>query len=405
MGASGVSLPDFGPLAGVRVVLAGSALAGPFSAQLMAEWGADVIWIENPKVPDQMRGGGKGYWAEAERRNMRNVALDMQKPEGKAAFLSLLSSADVFIESSRGGQFTRLGLSDDVLWGANPALVITHVSGFGQYGVTDAVERACYDPIAQAYGCYMQLNGRPDAAPHAAVPVPGDYFTGLLGLGSTLAALYRAHTTGEGESIDVAMFEVLMRVQSMSAMDHLNRGIPPKRRPQGPVPAIGIGTYACGDGVDIYLTIHGAGVVQRTLQLLGIADPEMFPAGQHFVHEDSEAGAVMEKALVEYCCSRDAKDVEERLSAAGVPCSRIYTYELAEQDPHYQARGVFTDWTSMDGNPVRGIKVVPEFTRRPGQIWSGAPRVGQHNREVLEEAGLTKEQIETLYAAGVIAAA
>ena len=395
--------PDFGPLAGVRVVCSGSALAGPFSAQLMAEWGADVAWVENPKVPDMMRGAPGSMWAEGERRNQRNLALDITKPEGRDAFLAVAVKAEIVIESSRGGHFKKLGLDDATLWKANPSLVIVHISGFGQSGVQEAVERACYDPIAQAFGCYMQLNGRADGPPHAAVPVPGDYFAGLMACASGLAALTRARATGKGESIDLAMFEVLMRVGGTDQSDYLNHGITKKRRPQGPVPATGIGLYSCGDGVDIYLTLHGAGVVKRVLELLGIADPELFPPGKHFVHEDSEGGKLLEKTLQDYCMSHTAKQVEDQLSAAGVPCSRVYTYAIAEQDPHYQARKVFTEWRSVDDKTVRGVKVVPDFTNRPGQIWRGAANVGRDNDAILKEVGLDDAQIAKLYEAGVIA--
>src|SRR5581483_11694758 len=104
--------PDFGPLAGVRVVFSGVAVAGPFAAQLMAEWGADVIWIENPRTPDQIRFGSGGLTGEMERRNQRTLALDLQSERGQAVLLRLLETAEIFVESSKGGQFKRLGLTD-----------------------------------------------------------------------------------------------------------------------------------------------------------------------------------------------------------------------------------------------------------------------------------------------------
>jgi L-carnitine CoA-transferase len=160
--SAGSQLPDFGVLAGVKVVYAGSALAGPFAAQLMAESGADVRWIENALSPDMARGSIGGIFAEMERRNQRTVSVDLRRPEGRDVLLKLVTDAEILIESSRGGQFAGWGLGDEVLWGVNPRLVIVHVSGFGQHGDDRYIGRPCYDPIAQAYGCYLQLNGPPE---------------------------------------------------------------------------------------------------------------------------------------------------------------------------------------------------------------------------------------------------
>lgn len=385
--------PTFGPLAGVRVVSAGSVLAGPFAAQLMAEWGADVAWVENPGTPDMVRVGAGAYWQEIERRNQRNIALDLQSDAGRTAFLALVATAEILVESSRGGQFARLGLSDDVLWKANPRLVIAHVSGFGQSGVPEVVERTCYDPIAQAFGCYMQLNGSETAPPFPAAAVPGDYFAGLMAASSALAALVKARATGEGESIDVAMFEVLLRVSTVTSMDYFNRGVRPVAGGGYP---IGVAPYRCRDGVYVYLVMTGAGVLRRGLQLLGISDATLFPAGGYLVAPGSAAAERLQRALTEFCAARDAGEVEAQFAAASVPCSRILTYELAETHPHYLAREVVTEWQTLEGQPVRGIKIVPDFARHPGRIWRGAPPLGHDNEALLREAGLGDDEIEAL---------
>ena len=154
-------MPEFGLLSGLKVVHASSVVAGPIAAELMAENGADVIWIESKRALDTNRGKG-GMGAESERRNMRNISFDIPTDEGKKILRALLEDADVFIESSKGGQYARWGLTDDVLWSWNPKLVIAHFSGYGQTGDPDYVSRGCYDPVCQAFSCLMHLNGFAD---------------------------------------------------------------------------------------------------------------------------------------------------------------------------------------------------------------------------------------------------
>lgn len=166
-------IPRFGLLCGYRVVLIGLSVAGPFAAELYADHGADVIWIEHPTVPDMGRVSGHGGEWQQNRRNMRSIAMNYMKEEGREAFLKLIETADVLIEASVGGRFERAGLGDDVLWGRNPRLVIAHVSGFGQTGDPLYVRRASYDPIAQAFGCAMRMNGLPGQPSMPAMPFPG----------------------------------------------------------------------------------------------------------------------------------------------------------------------------------------------------------------------------------------
>jgi L-carnitine CoA-transferase len=384
------------------VISCGSALAGPFAPQLMAEWGADVIWVENPKVPDVLRTGPEGLWVEGERRNQRNIALDLQSEAGQAIFLKLVATAEILVENSRGGQFARYGLTDARLWDANPRLVITHVSGFGQTGVPEMVGRASYDPIAQAFGCYMQLNGAPGDPTKPVIAQPADYYAGLFALGSSLAALLRARATGQGESIDVAMFEVLMRAQGYGHLEYLNLGKPPVKRPEGPLPAVGVGVHQCGDGGEVYLAMVGAGVMRGAFAALGIADPAELTTGAPYVDQTTPAGQRFERILRDFCLVRTAREVEEIMSASGVPCSRIYDYETARHDPHYRAREVLIEWESVSGKPVKGVKVVPDYRNRPGRVWRGGASQGMDNDTVLHELGLDEAEIAALYDARAI---
>jgi len=395
-------VPDFGPLSGVRVVYSGVAIAGPWASTVLAEMGADVLWLENAADPEFTR-DLRPYLIEQERRNQRNLAINIPTPAGREILLRLLAQTDVFIENSKGGQFAAWGLTDEVLWGANPSLVIGHISGYGQSGDASYVRRPATDPIAQAFGCYLQLNGPADGPAIPAAPYTADYLTALYACSSVLAALLRSRQTGEGESIDIAMFEVLLRASGVAPLNYLNDGREPVRRQSQRQHSPGSGLIRCGDGKDVYVLIRGAGVLRRALPLFGLeygsAD---YPEGSYIVAFDSPQGDELERRVHAFCRERSAHEVAKLFGECGILCSVSYTYEDAERDPHYQAREVFTSWSTVDGREMRGVKVVPEFKNRPGRIWAGAPRFGMDTEAVLENLGYGPEEIEALCSSNVV---
>lgn len=200
----------FGPLQSLRVAHSSVSVAGPFCAALMADLGADVIWIENPYGPDVTR-AGYGYSIQGDRRNQRTVSLDISKGAGTEAFLAMLKTRDIFIEASKPGQYERWGLTDETMWEANPALVIVHISEFGQTGDPRYVPRPSFDPIAQAFGGMMFCNSTPGTKATPANFLVADYYSGYMAAVSALVAYVRARETGIGDSIDVAQFEAVMR--------------------------------------------------------------------------------------------------------------------------------------------------------------------------------------------------
>ena len=177
--AKKTDIPNFGPLNGVRVVHCSQSLAGPFAASLMADLGADVIWVESAVGQDVSR-IAPGMAAQLDRRNMRTIKLNVNTPAGKEVLLRLVREADIFLEASKPGQYKKWGLTDEVLWGENPQLVITHISGFGQWGDPDYVRRASYDPIAQAFSGVMYMNGLPGRRSAPAEVSISDYYLSLI---------------------------------------------------------------------------------------------------------------------------------------------------------------------------------------------------------------------------------
>lgn len=396
--------PNFGLLSGYRVVFSGISVAAPFAAELYAEHGADVIWIENPSIVDVGRVSGKGGSWQQDRRNMRSISLNYRSGEGREIFLRLLATTDVLIEASVGGSFDRAGLTDDLLWQYNPKLIIVHISGFGQTGVPEYVSRASFDPIAQAFGCVMRMNGINGQPSVPAMPFPGDYTASFYAFGMSLAALLKSKETGKGESIDLAQFELLMRIQSNYPTDYLRFGKDYiKEGPHSRICA-GYGTYKCMDGQEIYILFLGAGSVERGLDVLGLKyGTEEFPAGSSLVPIESPGAKILEEALEQYLSCHTAEEAEAAFCAARVPCSRLMNYEGAASHPHYLAREVFTEWKAADGvTNIPGVNVMPKLKNNPGCIWRGAPSVGMDNEDILFELGYTENQLEKWYADGII---
>ncbi|NCB24243.1 MAG: crotonobetainyl-CoA--carnitine CoA-transferase [Bacteroidia bacterium] len=395
-------IPEFGMLRGVKVVNASTVVAGPIAAELMAEMGADVIWIESTKSVDTNRGKG-GMGAESDRKNMRNISFDIPSPEGKEILQALLKNADIFLESSKGGTYTKWGLTDEVLWSWNPKLVIAHFSGYGQTGDPEYVNRGCYDPVCQAFSCYMNMQGFKDMEPLPGREIPTDYLAGLSGLANIIAALRWAEKTGKGESFDIAQYEMAIRFQNQRPMDWFNRGVP--------TGAVGAhndvtacwGTYKCRDGNYVYLMFLGAGVMEKGLRLFGYEfGSEMFPNTQNFAKVGTCGGDLLEAKVRGLCDNNDAEEVERILCGAGVPCSRVMTYEMAEKHPHYVARDTISEWTAVDGRKLRGVALVPKTKNNPGRIWRGCPTTGQDNDDILAEIGFGQDEIDALYATGTI---
>ncbi len=399
--SNNISMPSFGVLSGVKVVHASQSVAGPFAAALMADWGAEVIWVENPTGVDVMR--WNKYMMGQDRRNMRSVSLDIPSEQGRKVFFELIKDAHIFLESSKGGQWTKWGLTDEVLWEQNPALVIAHVSGFGQTGDPDYVKRPSFDPIAQAFGGTIQHNGYPDRPPIAIQPLGADAYTALFACCSCLAALNKAKETGKGESIDIAQYECMVRAQFGMLAESIDTG--KKIIPYGDHSGLisGWGSYTCKDGKQVYILAASGGVLRNAIKELGLEyGSELFPAGIANVFMGSPAEAVFEAAWKEYLASKTAEEAEKRLSEIGVPCSLIMNYEQMLTNSHYLARETITEWDTQFGEKFKGTTIVPLFKNHPGQVWRGCPPTGYDNELVLRKAGFSDEQIQELYEKKVI---
>lgn len=394
-------LPKFGPLSDVKVVHADSSLAGPFAAQMMADFGADVTWVENSKVPDLMRMTPVMLISQ-ERRNQRDLGLNLGTPEGRDVLLKLLEDTDIFIEASKGGQYDAWGLTDEVLWEHNPKLVIIHISGFGQTGVPEYVHRPSFDPIAQAFAGTMYFNGFADRPPVAIQSYFADYTTAMHAAFIAMACLHNVEKTGKGESVDLAQYEALLR-NCLPLVEYRTDGRQIKPMGNEHALAYANGTYTCGDGGNIFLCISGAAAFKHFLPLIGMEyGDEYFPEGTTFALRGTPGGDEFEKRLREYVASKSVDEVSEELTKLGVPCQKVNTFKDVVNNPHVQARDIFADWTDFDGNEIKGIGIIPKLKNNPGRVWRAAPKMGMDNEPILHEMGYTDEQIADMYEKGTI---
>jgi crotonobetainyl-CoA:carnitine CoA-transferase CaiB-like acyl-CoA transferase len=302
-------VPSFGFLSGVKVLSTGSAFAAPVAATVMGENGATVIHAESTVVPDTAR-MVKYAWAQ-EHRNQLNLVFNIPTPEGKEIFLKLIKWADIWIESSKGGTYAKWGLTDEVLWETNPKLVIVHVSGFGQEGDPEYTGRASYDAVGQAFGTYMFINGFPPPnPPMRANPYTCDYITALNATWMSLAAYIKAQQTGRGESIDLAQFETMARIQSHYPMTYLNDHVLLPRAGNADPKIAGYSVYLCKDGNYVFIGLAGGGPMKRGLPLIGLDKDPDFPAGFQLAIHGTPAGAKLEQGIQKFCDEHTAEEVD-----------------------------------------------------------------------------------------------
>lgn len=396
----------FGPLQGVRILSTGTLIAQPFAGELAAEMGAEVIQIERPTVGDagwrtigirldHQAGGGEiaTNWVQ-ERRNVFCVTLDLAKPAGREIFLKLIPTCDIWMESSKPGTYAKWGFSDDVLRQLNPKLVITHVSGYGQSGDPDYVARASYDIVGQAFGGVMYQTGYPDNPPSRAAPWTGDYMTAMFTLWSSLAGLTYARAHGQGQSIDVAQYETIHRTLGGTMVEYFQKGLVRERsgnRAQGFQP---LDSFATSDGFVVIGAI--ADVFYRLLDAVGFArnDPRWEKARNDV---ESMEGIEFDATLRGWVAERSTAEVVKILNEFQVPCAPIMTSKDIAEDRHYKARGMHVEWEDLQAGPVKGIGVVPKFSKTPGKIWRGAPPIGHDNQRIYGDLlGLSATELEQL---------
>jgi formyl-CoA transferase len=394
-----------GPLAGIKVLELGQLIAGPFAAKTLGDFGADVIKIEAPGAGDPLRQwrmlkDGTSVWWQVQSRNKRSVALDLKAPEAQDLVRQLARDADVLIENFRPGAMEGWSLGPDVLLKENPRLVMLRISGYGQSGPYR--DRPGFGVVAEAMGGLRHLTGEPGRVPVRVGVSIGDTLAALHGVIGVLLALHHRNASGEGQVVDVALYEAVFNCMESLLPEYSAFGA--VRGPAGSaMPGIApTNAYLCADGGYALVAGNGDSIFKRLMGVIGRADLGDDPA---LARNDGRVKRVAEidAAIGEWTAARSVGEVLAALDAAGVPAGRIYTVADIAADPHYRERGMLAQVAMDDGTALAVPGVVPKLSATPGGQRRNAPALGQDTDAVLRELGLTDDQVQGLRQRGIIA--
>jgi crotonobetainyl-CoA:carnitine CoA-transferase CaiB-like acyl-CoA transferase len=390
-----------GPLHGLRVLDLTEHMAGPFCTMILADLGADVIKLERPGKGDSSRAMGDASERNAYfryiNRNKRGITLDYKQPEGREIFLKLVERMDVLVENYRPTVMQRAGLGYETLREVNPRLIYAQLSGFGYDG--PYAGKGGFDLIAQGMGGVMHVTGEPDGPPTSVGLPICDLGTGMWAVQGILAAVYERERTGKGQLVECSLLETAIGYSSWTSAGWLADHEEPTRqgsRHRQNVP------YQRMQTQDGYLMV-GAGnqpIWERCARALGhpewIADPRYANRAKRMAHR-----AELEREMEAVLATGTTEHWVQVLDEAGVPCGPVYTYAQLFADPQVQHRGLIVY------APDDELGEVPHI-RTPIRMASGvnvrftAPRLGQHNADVLGELGIGPERLAALRAKSVL---
>lgn len=411
--------PAYGPLTGMRVLCNGTIIAAPFAATMLGDFGAEVIQIERPNIGDPAREQAPhvksndkkisaSYIQNGRNRLSLTLNTNMKYPESKEIFLSLIKNVDVWIENMVW--IDKKGITDEMLLEINPKLVICHVSGFGRPqfgGDPETCDRPSYDPIGQAESGFMFLNGFPEPQPVLwTASFENDYVTALFAAFGIVTAYLNMQKTGKGQVIDAAQVEAGARVLDDAFSAWINAGLL-KTRYGNKVPTFQpANVYKTKDGKYALVGAYGPDVYERSLKAMDI-DTNEFPyleAGATPQAVASPLGHKLERRVQSFVKEHDSKTIYEKFKKFRVPFATAKNVQEIYDDTHWHSRNNFVK--VVDGTlnkEVEAFGIVPKMSGTPGQVWRGAPSLGQDTEAILSKLlGYSYREIAGLKGKGII---
>ncbi len=377
-------------LHGLKVLELGQLIAGPFAGKTLGDFGADVIKVEPVEGGDPLRQwrllrGGTSVWWEVQSRNKRSLALDLKTAEAQAAVRALACEADVLVENFKPGTLEAWGLGWETLHALNPRLVMLRISGFGQTG-PDA-HKPGFGVLGEAMGGLRHLTAEPGRVPVRVGLSIGDTLAALHGvIGVLLALRHRDVHGGPGQLVDVALYESVFNCTESLLPEYDAFGV--VRGPGGSaLPGIApSNAYPCQGGAWVLVGGNGDSIFKRLIRAIGRddlgADAGLASNAGRVVRVDE-----IDAAIAAWTGVRAIEEVLAALEAARVPVGRIYTVADIARDPQYLARDMIVQTTDAEGRPLKVPGVVPKLSATPGRLQHPAPRLGEHNPQVLGQAG------------------
>ena len=393
-----------GPLTGIRVIDITSMITGPLCSQQLGDLGADVIKIEpihgeiSRWMAPPQKAGLSGFYTQMNR-NKRSLALDLKNPEGIAIIKQLAATADILVENFRGGVPDRLGIGYEALRALNDRLIFVSITGFGPTGPYS--HRPAYDPIAQGLVGMMHIQGMPfGGKPQLIQSAIVDKTTATTAAGVALAALYardRPGGTGKGQRVDVPMIDA-WATNSLPDMIPVDSFVPNEM--QDPAPLAVLRTFETSDGFVVGMALqdnHFRNLCQA-LECTELLEREgMRNLGERvtdFRPWLDAIGEVMKRFTTEELLSR--------LDAVGVPFGPVKTIREFVEDPQAKHNRTIFDAEHSEAGTMRYVRYPGHLSETPACLHRHPPRLGEHSREVLQEAGYADEEIERLVAGSVV---
>ena len=391
------------PLAKLKVIEMGQLIAGPFAAKTLADFGADVIKIEPPKVGDALRKwrllkDGTSVWWQVQSRNKRSLSLDLKQAEAQEIVRTLVKEADVLIENFRPGTLEGWGLDPAKLLELNPRLIVLRISGYGQTGPYR--DKPGFGVVAEAMGGLRHLTAEPGRVPVRVGISIGDTLASLHGVIGILLALQERHNSGKGQIIDIALYEAVFNCMESLLPEYSAFG-EVRQAAGSALPGIApTNAYLCADGGYVLVAGNGDSIFKRLMTVIGRDDLGNDP---QLENNDGRVKRVAEldQAIGEWAKTVSTDKALEILDSVAVPVGRIYTVADSANDPHYKARGNIQTIQMQDGSKLDVPGVIPKLSRTPGSIKTLAPDIGENTDEILQSIGLNDSQVASLKERGI----
>ncbi|MEU6859637.1 CoA transferase [Glycomyces sp. NPDC046736] len=392
------------PLEGLKVLDVSTLFAGPIAATFLGDFGADVIKVEHPTKPDASRGHGPSkdgvnLWWKTLGRNKRAATINLGTPEGAELLLRLAADADVLIENFRPGTLERWGLGPDALHEANPRLVIARVTAFGQTGPYST--RPGFGSLAEAMSGFAALTGQPDGPPTLPPFGLADGIAALATAYAVTVALRGVDRDARGQVIDLAIIEPILMLLGgqITAYDQL--GILQARSGNRSVNNAPRNVYRTGGGDWVAVSTSSQSIAERVMRLVGrgdLVDEPWFASG----HTRAEHADELDAAVSAWIGARPTAEVIAAFEGAQAAVAPVYDVRGVLADPQYQAIGTVQIVEDEDLGPIKMQNVLFRLSQTPGAIrWPGR-RHGQDTDAVLEEIGVSREQLEQLRRKGIV---
>ncbi len=389
-----------GTLHGVRVLDLSRLFAGNLLTQILGDFGADVIKVE-PLEGDTLRAwtveGIATHW-KVYARNKRSLCLDLRRPEAAEVIRRLVPGAAMLVESFRPGVLEAMGLAPEALRAINPHLVVVRISGWGQDG--PYAKRPGFGTVIEGFTGFASMNGFPDREPVLPPMYLADAVSGLYGASAAAIALREAERSGRGQTIDLSLLEPLFAVLGTQAANYRLTGKVKPRTGSRSTNASPRNVYRCSDGRYVGLSASIQKMTERLFRAIGredmIGDPRFRTNADRLRHQDE-----LDAAIAPFIEQRTQAENVAFFEAAEVTIGPINDIAAIVRDPHVAARGLLAEYPDDEMGRLPMHAVVPRMDATPGSIRAPAPGLGEHNREVLAEAGMGGEY-ERLVRDGVL---